>query len=305
MKKVNDSFIAYASDILGDTAKGLTGSQIIKECNYYAVEFDVETPITSSDFGNFGSRIKKKSMALHQNLQKFNSEQRYTIIKELCELELFEENPEVQKLKSQLNKRYGDFNTEIDSKVLVNTDIPTYSIDDIEDKPTVFISYNQNDSNFADEIESSISKSVQVKRDKHGIENWGSITEFMTTIRDQDFAVLIISPEYLQSTSCLFEVIQLMKEQKWIEKTMFVVLDGFDIYGTVERATYIRYWDKKCEEIEESINDLPREKSIWMSEELRKAKIISLHIDEFLKTVSDELNPKYSEAIKAIIDKVS
>ncbi len=250
MKEIKDSFISYASEILGDTEKGLTGSQIIKKCNSYSIDFDVEIPITSSDFGKFGSLVPNKRTALYRNLQKFNSEQCYKIISELCELEIFKENAEVQKLKSKVYILYGSVTTERDNNPVVNTDTHKVGIDKIDEKPTVFISYNRNNSSFADEIESSISALAQVKRDTNDIENWASIIDFMKTIRGQDFAVLIISPEYLKSTSCLFEVIQLMKEDKWIEKTMFVVIDGFNIYNLTERTFYIQYWNKSVMKLE-------------------------------------------------------
>ncbi len=62
--------------------------------------------------------------------------------------------------------------------------------------------------------------------------------------------------------------------------------------------------EQKCDEIRENIKDLPREKSISISKELRKAMRISLDIDEFLKTISDRMIPQYSEVIKAIKEKL-
>jgi len=46
-EKINDSFISHAADILGDTNRGLSGSQIVKHCNSYAVDFDVKIPIST------------------------------------------------------------------------------------------------------------------------------------------------------------------------------------------------------------------------------------------------------------------
>lgn len=109
--KIDDSFISHASDILGDTNKGLSGSQIVKCCNSYAVDFDVKIPITSPNFGKFGSIIPNKRTALYKNLVEFNGNQQFVIIKELSELPIFEDNKEVAKLKSNLFKRYSRFST--------------------------------------------------------------------------------------------------------------------------------------------------------------------------------------------------
>ena len=110
-EKIDDVFISYASDTLADTSHGLSGSQIVKYCNSYAVDFDVNIPVTSPDFGKFGSVIPNKRTAMYKNLREFNGNQQFTIIKELCELQLFEYNKEVQALKKALFTRFGRFAT--------------------------------------------------------------------------------------------------------------------------------------------------------------------------------------------------
>jgi len=107
--KIDDSFISYASDILADTNKGLSGSQIVKYCNSYAVDFAVNIPITSPDFGKFGSVVPNKRTALYKNLREFNGQQQFVIIKDLCELQQFESNDNVQELKKRLFERFSRF----------------------------------------------------------------------------------------------------------------------------------------------------------------------------------------------------
>lgn len=110
-EKIDDVFVSYASDTLADTNKGLTGSQIVKYCNSYAVDFGVNIPITSPDFGKFGEVIPNKRTALYKNLREFNGNQQFVIIKELCELSLFATNEDVQKLKKALFTKFSRFAT--------------------------------------------------------------------------------------------------------------------------------------------------------------------------------------------------
>lgn len=107
--KIDDTFISYASETLADTYQGLTGSQIVKHCNLYAVDFGVDIPITSSDFGSFGSKVPNKRTALYKNLREFNGSQQFVIIKDLCELPQFENNDNVQELKKRLFERFSRF----------------------------------------------------------------------------------------------------------------------------------------------------------------------------------------------------
>lgn len=110
-KQMPETFIQYAADILADTNTGLSGSQIVKNCNGYAIDFGVDIPIVTADFGKFGSIVPNKRTALKRNLDAFSGVQQFTIIKELSELELFDDNESVKKLKETLVKRYSEFSS--------------------------------------------------------------------------------------------------------------------------------------------------------------------------------------------------
>lgn len=107
--KLPEVFISYAADVLADTRTGLTGSQIVKLCNAYAVDFGVNIPITSPNFGQFGSIVPNKRTALYRNLSAFTGKQQFVIIKELSELPLFENNAAVQELRKRLFERHASF----------------------------------------------------------------------------------------------------------------------------------------------------------------------------------------------------
>lgn len=107
--RLPDSFISYAADTLAETNSGLTGTQIVKYCNSYAVDFGVDIPITSPNFGKFGSVVPNKRTALYKNLQAFNGQQQFAMIKELSELPLFKNNSDVAELRKRLFERYSAF----------------------------------------------------------------------------------------------------------------------------------------------------------------------------------------------------
>jgi hypothetical protein len=106
--KLDDAFISYASEILADTNHGMSGAQIVKYSNSYAIDFGVNIPITSSEFGKYGSIVPNKRTALYKNLRVFDAVQQFTIIKDLCEIPLFAENDTVKDLKIKLYTRYGN-----------------------------------------------------------------------------------------------------------------------------------------------------------------------------------------------------
>lgn len=113
---------------------------------------------------------------------------------------------------------------------------------------SLFISYNREQKDFADKIESSARTICPVLRDTNDIAPWGSIEEFMNRIRKADYAVLLISDEYLKSINCMYEACQLYKDVNWKTHTMYVVLGNADlnVYTVANHECYIRHWkDKK------------------------------------------------------------
>lgn len=97
------------------------------------------------------------------------------------------------------------------------------------EKPTVFISYKRDKSDIVNKLEVNIGGRAEIKRDTEEIGAWESITTFMKSIRTQDFAILVISDNYLKSVACMYEVIQLMKEDDWLSKTMIMLADDINI----------------------------------------------------------------------------
>ena len=384
--KIDDVFLTHAADILADTNTGLTGSEIVKFCNSYAIDFNVNIPITSSNFGSFGSVVPNKRTALYKNLVAFNACQQFKIIKELSELDKFANNEDVKKLKVQLYERFGRFDTSATPskesttpqtadviaevlKVLLdmyNNDDEMYLVDgdarlshiknyekvlnrmkaqgyftklssdvlggyEVElsekcftysqnkdvvadrevdepkkDLPSVFVSYNHGSSDFVDKIEKSLAGICNIKRDKNEIGDWESISDFMKTIRKEDFAVLVISDSYLKSTACLFEVIQLMKDENWDKHTMYVIMDDAKtLYNLGGQLDYIQYWENHYKDIYKKIEQLPLESTHKQIEQLSKITTIKNEIGEFLNKVSDASNPSTDEVISRIKHRIN
>ena len=127
------------------------------------------------------------------------------------------------------------------------------------EKPTVFISYKRDKSDIVNKLEVKIGGRAEIKRDTKEIGAWESITTFMKSIRTQDFAILVISDNYLKSVACMYEVIQLMKEDDWLSKTMIMLADDINIFGTKEQLVYIKYWNDEYNNVSELIKSLPPE----------------------------------------------
>jgi hypothetical protein len=108
-------FLTHASDVLGDTDTGLSGSNIVKAFTGYAFDLNVDIPHSDYPFD-----APNKRTALLDNLKRFTSEQQYKIIRELCEHPKLTQpiSNNVSNLKIQLIARYGELFGHISSETL-------------------------------------------------------------------------------------------------------------------------------------------------------------------------------------------
>lgn len=157
---------------------------------------------------------------------------------------------------------------------------------------TIFLSYNWHDGETADRIDRHLSgiPGVTVKRDVRDIGPWKSIREFMEGIRQQDYAVLIVSDSYLKSKNCMFEATEMMKEREYADRIFPAVVEK-GIYDPLVRAEYIRYWQQECDKLEAAIRDLDPDKAVELAADLRRYKSIASSVGEFLSIVADRNNP--------------
>ena len=168
-------------------------------------------------------------------------------------------------------------------------------------KPTVFISYNWGSDKTADEVERKISPVATVLRDKSSIGPWGSIGEFMKNIRRTDLVVVIVSEKYLKSVACLYEIMQLLKNDNWISHSMFLVEESAKgIYSAIGQLDYVKYWANERENLESALKGINPALVTSQAEELKKIQLIQLNINDFMKSVADSNNPNLTQAIEAV-----
>lgn len=107
MSKIN-SFIDYASDILGDTEKGISTSQIISICNRFGAEYNVNIPHTRI-YQGFNKTFSNKRTALKENLLRFSENGAFKVIEHICNLNQYKENKEFKEVKIKLYTNFPKY----------------------------------------------------------------------------------------------------------------------------------------------------------------------------------------------------
>jgi len=174
----------------------LNRAELVKQCNKYAIKYGVDIPIATTDWGDFGKKVKNKRTAMYQNLSSFSGKQQFSIIKELSELSFFENNTEAKELHRLLMERYRSYSDIITEDKMMEQ---RHTVD--ANYPTVFISYSWDDDehkgwvkDFADRL---LSDGVNAVVDQYDLSLGDRLPQFMEqSISDADFVLVICTPRY-------------------------------------------------------------------------------------------------------------
>ena len=170
--------------------------------------------------------------------------------------------------------------------------------------PRIFLSYCWDDTDRANNIDEYLKKKgIVVTRDIRGVDTWQSLKDFMQTIRDNDFAVLLISDAYLKSANCMYEVLEIMKEQKFRTRIFPAIIDSA-IYSTDKQIEYVQYWENRVKTLKRNLASLEYTNGLALGHELKKAEDISRSMADFLITVSDMKNPAIDNVAEEIYEKL-
>ncbi|WP_310604500.1 toll/interleukin-1 receptor domain-containing protein [Anaerosporobacter sp.] len=169
----------------------------------------------------------------------------------------------------------------------------------------IFLSYCWADDKIADDICTSFEKQkeITIHRDKIEIESWRSIKEFMQSISQMNYVIILISRKYLESDNCMFEVLEIMRDRNYKNK-IFPVIIYDAIYDPMVRLGYVRFWEEKGKRFENELEGLKLQNIQTSAGTLKHYHEIALHIDDFLGQIADMNNPMVKdvpEKIKEIL----
>ncbi|HEY5534594.1 MAG TPA: tetratricopeptide repeat protein [Ignavibacteria bacterium] len=181
---------------------------------------------------------------------------------------------------------------------------------------TIFFSYSFKDKKVVDDIDKDFQgfPGINIKRCVRDLEYTDSIKEFMKKVRDTDFVFIVISDAFIKSTNCMYEITELFKEENFKERILPIVpyesgdVRRAKIFTPDDRAEYIIHWNKRRDDLDKKIKDIPRESTPKLDDDLKKYREISNIVGEFIDTVADmnyvPLEKLKSNRYKQILKKI-
>lgn len=155
----------------------------------------------------------------------------------------------------------------------------------------IFLSYCWENEKVADLIDNYFSENkITIRRDKRDLKYKQSIKEFMKTIRDAEYVIMIISEHYLKSKNCMYEVLEFVKNKDFEDKIIPIILKEANIFDVKEKVKYLAYWTNKKEDLKNVMKGMPPEKSIPIIQEIKEYENVESGIMDFLETITDMNN---------------
>ncbi|MEG2503574.1 MAG: TIR domain-containing protein, partial [Carnobacterium sp.] len=192
----------------------------------------------------------------------------------------------------------------------------------------IFISYNHLVFKLADTIEKELNNlygpKIEISRDTQ-LQYKQDIDEFMKSIKNNDLIIALVSNTYLKSEACMFEISELMRDSKYVQRLAYIILSKEDenffdnemIIGdlvpeiyTEKRFDYLIHWTDVRNEYTGKMDKLRDNYSatVELNERIRRTAIISQEVGPFIELLnrlngqdfSTMYNNKFIEITKLI-----
>jgi hypothetical protein len=119
---------------------------------------------------------------------------------------------------------------------------------DAKPNKEVFISYGWGEEReeLVDKLEQALKdKKIPIVRDKNEVGYKERIKNFMKRIGRGRCVIVVISKKYIESESCMFELVEIASNGDFYDRIFPIVLEDAEIYKPVERLKYVKHWEEQ------------------------------------------------------------
>lgn len=170
----------------------------------------------------------------------------------------------------------------------------------------IFLSYCQKDADVADLVEERLTPYIcedyHISRDVRDVEYKSSFRNFMKRIREHDYVLMIISDRYMRSSNCMYEMLEVFKDEDYAKKLLFIVLSNDDksyyksdvseniaaeIYSAKGQGEYIIYWQEEQRKIKDQLRQINNMYGRKQRQEMQRIEKILIGLEDFYEYIAD------------------
>lgn len=155
----------------------------------------------------------------------------------------------------------------------------------------IFLSYSHIDQELADTIDARFGEiGLTLERDVRDLGYKESIREFMGHIRVGDYAVILLTENYLHSPNCMYELLEVIQERNYQNRIIPIISRSANIFTPEKRIDYIGYWENQKKSLEQKIRPLDLANVTDAAHDLEQYNSIALTMGSFLREIADMKN---------------
>lgn len=162
----------------------------------------------------------------------------------------------------------------------------------------IFLSYCWKDEAVANSIDVQFHDiGVSIKRDTRDVRFTQSIKQYMKSIRESDFCLVVISDSFLKSMNCMYEMLEFIKDENFKDRILPIISSELNIFTADRRSVYVKYWEdefQRVKTIKASLSELNQKDII---DDLRMIENIHRTVSDFLRAVTDLRLVEYRETL--------
>lgn len=114
----------------------------------------------------------------------------------------------------------------------------------------IFFSYSHKDREIANRIYNGLRKyDLTLSRDVFGVKYTGSWFDFMDTVKEHDFLIVLISQNFMESLGCLYEALRFREVENFEKKVLPIAIDDHP-YQKNSLDHYARFWNDEAIRLE-------------------------------------------------------
>jgi len=154
----------------------------------------------------------------------------------------------------------------------------------------VFISYawGGDSEKIVNELDQAFQqKGITLVRDKRDLGFKGMITDFMLKIGTGKAVVVVISDKYMKSPYCMFELLEIYRNQQFKERVFPIVLGDANIFDPLPRLQYLKHWQDKKKELDEAIMQFGTDAITVIGDDYKTHKKIFDNFGEIVNILKD------------------
>ena len=155
---------------------------------------------------------------------------------------------------------------------------------------SIFLSYCWSDKDVTKKLDNDLrALGFVVTIDERDLVYKANLHEFMESMKNHDYTIVVVSDFYLKSYNCLYEIGSLMSDVEYRKKTLQIILPSAKIFKKSDKYDYFNYWDSEIVTLTDKLKTaLSPDNISLIKADLTETQKIRQNLPQFIEFLNSE-----------------